>query len=222
MMYKFIILIVALSFAWLGYKKTFYPAWAFLFNIIVAIYLGVMAGPQLVNALPIIKTSLGDFAYSGTMLIIAAVFFIIAQIMTFRFLTAVYCVSLPSLLNSIGAAALGFFTGAAIAGFVIFLLNTSSPPDSRFVGFFTGAKLSQEKANAVVYKTCDFVHSLSLQQHPTSVKEQMGKIFSDWRKSVAKTTDVNVPAADVNDVNDVNTPQKHLDKPVNESNSPKS
>lgn len=215
MMYKFIIFIIAALFAWRGYRKTWYPSWAFLFNVIVAIYLGVMATPQIVNALPIIKTFLGNFAYSGTMLIIAAVFFIIAQLATFRFLTAVYCVSFPSLLNSIGSAILGFFTGAAIAGFIIFLLNTSSPPDSRFVGFFTGAKLSQEKANTVIYKTCNFVHSISLQQHPTSVSEQM----ENWRKISVKAAEVKVPAADVNDVN---TPQKKLDKPANESNSPES
>ncbi|MFA6177015.1 MAG: hypothetical protein WC765_10600 [Phycisphaerae bacterium] len=204
MMYKFIILIIALGFAWLGYKKTWYPAWSFLFNVIVAIYLGVMAGPQIVNALPIIRTELGDFAYSDTMLAIAAVYFIIAQLATLRYLTAVYCVSLPSLLNSIGAAVLGFFTGAAIAGFAIFLINISPPQGSKYVAFFTGAKLSQEKANRVVYKTCDFVHSISLQQHPTSVKEQMEKIFGNWQKSDAKTADANVSA----DINDVNTPPK--------------
>ncbi|MFA6187241.1 MAG: hypothetical protein WC770_08550 [Phycisphaerae bacterium] len=212
-MYRFIILITALGFAWLGYKKTWYPAWAFLFNIIVAIYLGVMAAPQIIDKLPIIRTELGDFAYSGTMLSLAVVFFIIAQLATFRYLTAVYCVSFPSLLNSIGAAILGFFTGAAIAGFVIFLINISPPQGSKYVAFFTGAKLSQEKANTVVYKTCNFVHSVSLQQHPTSVSEQMKKIFGNWRKSETKTVDVN---------NINNIPQKNLDKPVNESNSPES
>jgi hypothetical protein len=217
-MYKFIILIVALGFAWLGYKKTWYPAWAFLFNVIVAIYLGVMAAPQIVNALPI-REYLGDFAYSGTMLAIAMVFFVIAQFATFRYLTAVYCVSFPSLLNSIGAAILGFFTGAAIAGFVIFLINISPSKNSGFVGFFTGAKLSQKEANTVVYKTCNFVHDISLQQHPTSVSEQMEKIFGNWRKMDIKANDVNVPAADVNDVN---KPQKNLNKPVNESNSTES
>lgn len=209
MMYKFIILIVALGFAWIGYKKTWYPAWAFLFNVIVAIYLGVMAAPQIIENLPIIKTYFGDFTYSGTMLSIAVLFFVIAQLATLRYLTAVYCVSFPSLLNSVGAAVLGFFTGAAIAGFVIFLINISPPQGSKYVAFFTGAKLSQEEANKVVYKTCNFVHSISLQRHPTSVSEQMGKIFGNWRKSDAKTADVNVPAADVNDVN---IPQKNLDK----------
>ena len=218
MMYRFIILIAALGFAWLGYKKTWYPAWAFLFNVIVAIYLGVMTAPQIVNALPI-RTYFGDFAYSGTMLAIAVVFFIISQLATFRYLTAVYCVSFPSLLNSIGAAILGFFTGAAIAGFVIFLVNISPPQGSKYVAFFTGAKLSQKEANTVVYKTCNFVHDISLQQHPTSVSEQMGKIFGNWRKTDIKTMDVNVPAADVNDVK---KPQKNLNKPVNESNSSES
>jgi hypothetical protein len=220
MMYKFIILIVALGFAWLGYKKTLYPAWAFLFNVIVAIYLGIMTAPQIINTLPIIKTYLGNFTYSGTMFAIAMVFFVIAQLATFQFLTAVYCVSLPSLLNSIGAAVLGFFTGAAIAGFVIFLINISLPADSKFADFFTGAKLSQEKANTVVYKTCNFVHSISLQQHPTSVSEQMKKIFGSWRKdSDIKKTDVKIPAAGINDTN---KPQKKLDKSINESNSPES
>ena len=193
-MYRFIILIAACCFAFLGYKKTLYPAWAFLFNIIVAIYLGVMTAPQIVGNQPIIRTHLGDFAYSGSMLAVAAIFFIVAQLLTFRFLTAVYCVSFPSLLNSVGAAVLGFFAGAAIAGFAIFLINISPPKNSKFVGFFIGAKLSQEKANAVVRKTCDFVHDISLQPHPAGVSKQMEKIFTDWRRNDANAADVFVPA----------------------------
>ena len=189
-MYRFIILIAAIGFAWVGYKKTWYPAWALLFNIIVAIYLGVMTAPQIVDNLPIIRTYLGNFSYAGSMLMIAAIFFTVAQFLTFRYLTAVYCVSFPPLLNSIGAAILGFFAGAAIAGFVIFLINISPPQGSKYVAFFTGARLSQEKANGVVRKTCGFVHDISLQSPSAGVSKQMEKIVNGWRQNDANAAPV--------------------------------
>jgi len=186
-MYKWIILIAAVGFALLGYKKTLYPVWAFVFNIIVAVYLGVMTGPQMVDKFGIFRMCMGNFAYAACIFAIAAIYFIIAQLLTFRFFTAVYCVSFPAMLNKIGAAVLGFFAGAAIAGFVLFLINISPLANASAVSFLSGAKLPPQKANAVVYKTCNFVHDISLQPCPTSVSSQMEKIFADWRQTETKT-----------------------------------
>lgn len=203
-MYRLIILIVAVVFALLGYKKTLYPAWAFVFNVIVAIYLGVMTGPQIVDKLGIFRQCMGNFAYAICILAIAVIYFLIVQLMTFRFFTAVYCVSFPAMLNQIGAAVLGFFAGAAIAGFVLFLINISPLANSSVVSFLSGAKLLPEKANVVVYKTCNFVHDISLQPCPTSVAKQLERIFTGWRQTEETKTDsdsvpdYNTPLVDIN------------------------
>jgi hypothetical protein len=203
-MYKVIILIAAVGFALLGYKKTLYPVWAFLFNVIVAVYLGVMTAPQMVDKLGIFRLCMGNFAYAVCIFVIAVIYFLIIQLLTFRFFTAVYCVSFPAMLNKIGAAVLGFFAGAAIAGFVLFLINISPLAKITAFNFFSGAKLSPEKANIVVYKTCNFVHGISLQPCSTSVSKQMDKIFTDWRQVKTKTSSKitpdhnNIPVADAN------------------------
>jgi hypothetical protein len=192
-MYRVIILIIAVGFALLGYKKTLYPVWAFVFNVIVAIYLGIMTGPQMVDKFAIFRLYMGNFAYTGSILVIAVIYFLIAQLLTFHFFTVVYCVSFPAFLNKIGAAVLDFFAGAAIAGFVLFLINISPLANSSAVSFVSGAKLSPQKANAVVYKTCNFVHDISLQPCPTSVSSQMEKIFTDWRQTETKTNSNSIP-----------------------------
>lgn len=204
-MYKVIILIIAVGFALLGYKKTLYPVWAFVFNVIVAVYLGVMTGPQMVDKFGIFRLYIGNFAYTGCILAIAVIYFLIAQLLTFRFFTVVFCVSFPAMLNKIGAAVLGFFAGAAIAGFVLFLINVSPLANSSAVSFLSGGKLSPQKANAVVYKTCNFVHDISLQPCPTSIAKQLEKIFADWRQVKTKTDsngvlDHHIPVVDTEDL----------------------
>ncbi|MDD5134598.1 MAG: hypothetical protein PHP01_04240 [Phycisphaerae bacterium] len=218
-MYRWIILIIAVGFALLGYKKTLYPTWAFVFNIIVAVYLGVMTGPQIVDKLGIFRMCVGNFAYPACILAVAVIYFLIVQLFTFRFFTSVYCVSFPVILNKMGGAILGFWAGAVIAGFVLFLINISPLTSYSAINFFRGGKLLPQKANAVVYKTCNFVHSISLQSCPTSIAEQFEKISADWRQAGKTKTDSNsVPDKSMPIVN-INTPpagessQKALNEP---------
>src|SRR4030042_2349344 len=122
-MFKLVIIIVGLVFAFRGYRKTWYPSWAFLFNILISIYIGVMTAPQIVDKVSYAREYLGDFAYSAGILSAAIVVFAVIQFLSCEFLISVYRVSFPKILNSVGAAALGFVTGVALTGFLLFLLS---------------------------------------------------------------------------------------------------
>jgi uncharacterized membrane protein required for colicin V production len=185
-MFKLIIIAAALVFALIGYRKTFYPGWAVLFNLLIAVYISIMSAPQIVDKFPDVRTYLGNYTYSAAILIIAVVIFIVLQAFAFRFFTAVSIVSFPKLLNSLGAAVLGFLTGSVIAGFLLFLINITPLADNSTVRSFTQDKQMPDPKNGVVLVSCDFIHNISLQPDPTAIEKQMESILENWRKLVTE------------------------------------
>jgi len=183
-MFKLIIIAAALVFAFIGYRKTFYPGWAVLFNLLIAVYISIMSAPQIVDKFPDVRIYLGNYTYSAAILIIAVVIFIVLQSFAFRFFTAVSIVSFPKLLNSLGAAVLGFLTGSVIAGFLLFLINITPLADNSTVRSFTQDKQMPDRANGVVLVSCDFIHNISLQPDPTGIDKQLENILENWRKLV--------------------------------------
>jgi uncharacterized membrane protein required for colicin V production len=186
-MFKLIIIAAALVFAFIGYRKTFYPCWAVLFNLLIAVYISIMSAPQIVDKFPVVRTYLGNYTYSAAILITAVVIFIVLQSFAFRFFTAVSVVSFPKLLNSLGAAVLGFLTGSVIAGFLFFLINITPLADNSTVRSFTQDKQAPDRANGVVLVSCDFIHNISLQPDPIGIDKQLENILENWRKPVVMT-----------------------------------
>ncbi len=187
---KLIIIAVGLVFAFLGYRKTFYPSWAFLFNILVSVYTSIMTAPQIVDKFPVIRSYLGNFSYSVFVLTMAVIIFVVMHLLSFRFFTAVYVVSFPKILNSAGAAVVGFLAGSVIAGFLFFLINITPLSDFPAVKFLAQGRQSPDQVNSVVLESCNFVHDISLQPSPTAIDSQMEKILTDWRKPVVRTDSV--------------------------------
>ncbi|MCX5632154.1 MAG: CvpA family protein [Phycisphaerae bacterium] len=183
-MFKLIIIAAALVFAFIGYRKTFYPGWAVLFNLLIAVYISIMSAPQIVDKFPDVRNYLGNYTYSGGILAAAVIIFAVLQSFAFRFFTAVSVVSLPKLLNSLGAAILGFLTGSVIAGFLFFLINITPLADNSTVRSFTQDKQIPDRTNGVVLVSCDFIHNISLQPDPTAIDKQLENILANWRKLV--------------------------------------
>jgi len=175
-------IIIGLVFALLCYKKTWYPSWAFLFNILISIYIGIMTAPQIVDKIPFIRERLNDFAYSAGILAVAVIIFIVVQFLSVRFLIAGHRASFPKILNSIGAAVLGFVAGLIITGFLFFLINITPLPNWPAVDrFFAQHDRNSEKASSFVLGPCNFVHSISFHAQTVGVEKQMEKILTDWK-----------------------------------------
>ena len=183
---KLIIIAVGLVFALIGYKKTWYPSWALLFNILISVYTSIMITPQIVDNVPFIRVYLSSFSYSAFALTSAVIIFAVMQLLTFKFFTSVYVISFPKLLNTIGSAVLGFLTGSVIAGFLFFLINITPLSDFPAVRSFTQDRQISDKTNNVMLTTCNFVHNISLQPDPTAIDGQIDKILTDWKKPVPK------------------------------------
>ncbi len=181
---KLIIIAVALVFAFIGYRKTWYPTWPLLFNVLISVYTGVMTAPQIVDRFAVIRNYLGNFSYAFLIFMVAVIIFIMLQLLTFKFFTAVYVISFPNILNRAGAAVLGFLAGMTAAGFLIFLITITPLSDSSAVGFFAQGRQAPDRINGVVLGTCSFVHDISLQPSPMAIDNQMEKILADWRRPV--------------------------------------
>ena len=193
-MSKLIIIAVGLVFALIGYRKAWYPSWAFSFNILVSVYTSIMITPQIVDNVPFIRVYLSNFSYSVFALISAAVVFAAMQLLTFKFFTSAYVISFPKILNTIGSAILGFLTGCVITGFLFFLINITPLSDFSAVRSFTQDRKISGRTNNVMLTACNFVHNISLQPCPTAIDKQMEKILADWKKPVPKA-DSNSPAS---------------------------
>ena len=157
-----ITIIAGIVFALLGLKKTFYPMWALLFNVLLAIYVAVMLTPTVLEKIETLS-SFGN--YSGVLCLgsIALVVFVVAQLLTFRFLTAVYCVSFPVILNNIGAGILGFMTGFAISNFVIFLISVTPILENPSLKKLSSDAEALGGVNSYVVSTCNVINEMSLQ-----------------------------------------------------------
>jgi hypothetical protein len=179
---KLIILVIGLVFAFIGYRKTWYPSWAFLFNVLIAVYLGVMTASQIVDRFSIVREYLGDYSYSALIFMVAVIIFIVLQLLSFKFFTAVFVVSFPRILNTAGAAFLGFLTGSVLAGFLFFLITITPLSDFPVVKLLTQGKQTPSHINGVVLTSCDFVHGISLQADPKAIDNQMEKILTGYRR----------------------------------------
>jgi len=183
---KLIIIAIGLVFACIGYRKAWYPTWALLFNVLISVYVSIMTAPQIVDKIPDIRNYLDNYSYAAFVLIAAACFFALLQLLSFRFFTGVYVVSLPKILNSAGAAALGFLTGTIVAGFLLFLIAITPLSDYSAVKFFAQGGQAPDRANGVVLSSCNVVHDISLQPDPLAIDSQMEKILTNWRRPLTE------------------------------------
>lgn len=180
-MFKLIIIIVGLIFAFFCYRKTWYSSWAFLFNILISIYISIMTAPQIIDKIPYIREHIGNFAYSAGILAEAVIVFTVIQFLSYKLLTSVYCISFPKIFNTVGAAVLGFVAGMVLAGFSLFLTTIAPLDDYPAVESLVQTSQAPDKAGGVVRDSCIFIHNVSSHAHPVGVDRQMGKIASGWK-----------------------------------------
>ncbi|MBN1787311.1 MAG: hypothetical protein JW806_02845 [Sedimentisphaerales bacterium] len=181
-MVKLIVVIIGFVFAFLGYKKAWYPSWAFLFNILVSLYIGIMTAPQIVDKIPVIRQYIGDYSYSAGILVLTAIVFAIVQFLSVRFLITGYRASFPKIVNIAGAAFLGFMAGLTIGGFLFFLIYITPLPKYQVVGKFLAADdPNSPQGSSFVRSRCNFIHGVSLHAQTIGVEKQINKILTGWK-----------------------------------------
>lgn|GEM_PF-2895610 len=175
-----IALLVAAVFGLWGYHKKLYPTWAFLFNVLIASYLGLVLTPAVLNveAVGDLAARLGTFANAAVMLAIFGVYLALSQFLSFYYLTNTYCVSFPKFVDDLGGALLGFGGGYVIANILLFALAISPLNEHSLT-----QKFIPDNDGRTVINACRYISSFSLQ----GVDDDLVKAIEKIKTSYAKT-----------------------------------
>ena len=141
----------------IGIKKGFFAVWPVFFNILIAIYIGIMLTPTIVGLAPEIEES----GYYGACCVacIAILVFAVLQAVVTIFFSRMYEAASPEILDRIGSAVLGFLSGYLVCSFVVLLIFIT--PFARHPAL-KGRKDSTPTAVKSVANACSFVDVISL------------------------------------------------------------
>jgi hypothetical protein len=145
-------------FAWLGFKIGFYQTWAVLFNVVIAVYLAIFLGPLILEVIP----GVSDTPCSTVLAVISTAIgtFLILQCLSYTFFTGQFNVSIPMLLDSLGAVLLGFLAGFLVWSFVVVLISMtpiSQDPLLKGIGFGDKPQARQTHKSNICW-WCNKVH----------------------------------------------------------------
>jgi hypothetical protein len=166
-------------FAVCGYRWGFYAIWAMLFNLLISIYLGVMLSPTVAGLLPTLfpasaRQNEGTFWYVYAAIIagVAIVSFIILQITAMTYFTGTFNISLPKLLENLGAMFIGFVSGYILWGFICFLvlIMPVSKNQPVLLESFTADQQSKEISMPTISKVTNIINAISLQPNRPQVR----------------------------------------------------
>jgi len=203
-------ILVAALFARMAIKMGFYETWAMLFNIAVSVYLGVSLMPILIEIVP----SAGNTPYGSALTIfgIAIGAFLILHGISFVFFTGQFSVSLPKVLNIIGAGLLGFVAGFLVWGFVSFLVSTTPIFESAYMKQLDLGSQIRQTSVPVVCWWCSFVNKIvSSKANGDTIKQELNGLIKTTEKN--KRSVITEP----NDTDETNEPDT-LPEPNNEPN----
>jgi hypothetical protein len=197
-------LIVAVLFGLWGYGKKLFPVWAFAFNVIIAVYLGVMLTPSILEPAGEMLKSLGTYTNVTVMLAVAIIYFVIAQFLSTNYLTGTYCVSFNKAANNAGGLILGFAGGFLIANFVLFVIAASPLKEISWVEKCIPADMEKTSGKQIV-KACKFVSGFSLQYGDKSISKAI--------ETISRRSLVQIPPKTITP--QANQPKPALEQPQN-------
>lgn len=174
-------LIIAGFFGLWGYKKGLFAVWPFAFNAILAVYLGLMLTPMVLDLAGEYLDRLGPSANITVMFLVALIYFIIVQFISFTYLTKTFCISLPRLVNTIGGAILAFASGLLITNFILFTIAISPLRDISDISKYLPAGMENSSRGHIV-NACQFVSTCSLQYGDKNICKAIEIVSRTYQK----------------------------------------
>ena len=174
-------LIIAGFFGLWGYKKGLFAVWPFAFNAILAVYLGVMLAPMVLDLAGEYLDSLGSSANITVMFLITLIYFIISQFISFIYLTKTFCVSLPRLVDTICGAILAFAGGLLITNFILFTIAISPLRDISYISKYLPAGMENSSREHII-NACQFVSTCSLQYGDKNICKAIEIVSRTYQK----------------------------------------
>ena len=164
-------ILAGIILALVGIRKSFFPMWSILCNILISIYMGIMLTPMIIEIIP----GAGWFNYRCGVSTagVAIVTFVILQIFASNFITGKFKVSFPKIIDEAGAGILGFIAGYLACSFILFAICITPLSRQPFL-----RKICTDNAPVIkspIVRTCDFVATASRQHRSGTVESVV-----DW------------------------------------------
>jgi hypothetical protein len=151
-------ILVAAVFAYSAIKLGFYQAWTILFNVVIAVYIGIKLGPALEEFVPMS----GQYCKALAVLATGVGTFLILQGIAYVFLIGQFAVTFPRGVNTLGSGLVGFLAGFLVWSFAAVVLCTTPLSDNAFVKDigFESKNLEEAKVQPYLVWWCNFVDKL--------------------------------------------------------------
>ncbi|MHC4076653.1 MAG: CvpA family protein [Planctomycetota bacterium] len=185
---------VGLVFVYFAVRVGFYEIWAVLFNIVIAVYLGIYLSPVLAG----IIGSDEEVPYNQglMMLTVAVVTFVILEGITYVLFTSHFSISFPRFFNVVFSGGLGFLVGLLVWSFLVVLIYLT--PVSR-IDFVNSHGFGRQAEQFNVSYLCwwgNLVDRIVSADEKHSTKEFVAGLLADYEE---KTRLKQVKPADPND-----------------------
>ena len=163
-------ILVAAIFAYSAVKLGFYHAWTMLFNVVIAVYLGIKLGPAVEEFVPMS----GQYCRTIAVLATGVGTFLVLQGIAYVFLIGQFTVTFPRGLSTLGSGLLGFLAGFLIWSYAALVICTAPLSDSGFVKEigFESSKLEEAKVRPYLVWWCSIVDKLVVSEDGQASVEQ--------------------------------------------------
>jgi len=194
-------ILIAAIFAYSAIKLGFYQAWTILFNVVIAVYVGIKLGSAMEEFVP----ASGQYSKTIAVLATGVGTFLILQGIAYVFLIGQFSVTFPRWVNMLGSGLAGFLAGFLVWCFAAIIIGTTPLSDNAFVKDigFDSKNLEEAKVQPYLVWWCNFVDKLVASgEEQAGVEQTVHELLT---KSVVQThtkvkTGRPAPVPDVNEL----------------------
>ena len=175
-MLVWIMIIISLLFAWMGFKKGFMLMFAMLFNLMFAVFIAVLSTPKLLTYSSGYEDS-GYYAAASVFLMFVLIFGLL-QIFSWYYFLRDTDDLFPKLLDKVGAVLTGFICGYVVSSLLV-LSVCIMPCSARMkIGWLCTRDSMCELSRPAVRKVCNFLAWYSLHCFRGDSEEAIDKLLA--------------------------------------------
>ena len=170
-------ILIAAIFAYSAVKLGFYHAWTILFNVVIAVYVGIKLGPAVEEFVPMS----GQYCRTLAVLATGVGTFLVLQGIAYVFLIGQFAVTFPRGVNTLGSGLLGFLAGFLVWSFAAIVVCTMPLSDNSYIKEigFDSKTLEEAKIKPYLVWWCNFVDKLVVSgEEQTSVEQTVHDLLT--------------------------------------------
>jgi len=202
-------IIIAFCCTAVAVKRGFYETCCIFFNLLIAVFLAVVATPFFIKVVP----GIAETAYSSviTMLIVAVSSFVILYVVAFVMMIGQFTINMPKFFDVLAAGILGFLGGLLVFNFAAMLIYATpiwQNTVAKHIGFNDEAR---QATVSYVAGYCNFVSFFVADENDAETpKDKIQKLLGQSQKQIQPDIENQQETATAEKPGDANKcPKKH-------------